>query len=168
MENLRTKFQNNEDIFRDLSYLCIRLYAEQEVCVICNRKTNLLKTSSKDCYSFRYGKFRLIEGFFFCHAHKYVVENSDEILKYHSQLATEIVERGYRISIDLVVKVGLLRYRDNRQLEEIQSFLKCSSARIDLPISTIGLVSKRFLEYCRLLHKKYEFKITLDINCNGG
>lgn len=168
MENLRTKFQNNEDIFRDLTYLCIRLYAEQEVCVICNRKTNLLKTSSKDCYSFRYGKFRLIEGFFFCHVHKYVVENSDQIFKYHSQLATEIVERGYRISIDLVVKVGLLRYRDNRQLQEIQSFLKCSSARIDLPISTIGLVSKRFLEYCRLLHKKYEFKIVQDISCNGG
>jgi hypothetical protein len=68
----------------------------------------------------------------------------------------------------LVVKVDFLRYRDNRQLEEIQSFLKCSSARIDLPISTIGLVSKRFLEYCRLLHKKYEFKITQDISCNGG
>jgi hypothetical protein len=89
-------------------------------------------------------------------------------LKYYSQLAIEIVDRGYRITIDLVVKVGLLRYRDNRQLEEIQSFLKCSSARIDLPISTIGLVAKRFLEYCKWLHDKYEFKIKNDINSNGG
>lgn len=37
-----------------------------------------------------------------------------------------------------------------------------------MPISTIGLVAKRFLEYCKLLHEKYEFKIKNDINSNGG
>lgn len=168
MEDLRIKYQNNEKVFNELSYCSIRLYPEEESCIICNKKTKLLKTSSKDCYSFRFGKFRLIEGFFFCQNHKYISENSGQILKYYSQLAIEIVDRGYRITIDLVVKVGLLRYRDNRQLEEIQSFLKCSSARIDLPISTIGLVAKRFLEYCKLLHEKYEFKIKNDINSNGG
>lgn len=168
MEDLRIKYQHNEKVFNELSYCSIRLYPEEESCIICNEKTKLLKTSSKDCYSFRFGKFRLIEGFFFCQDHKYISENSRRILKYYSQLAIEIVDRGYRITIDLVVKVGLLRYRDNRQLEEIQSFLKCSSARIDLPISTIGLVAKRFLEYCKWLHEKYEFKIKNDINSNGG
>ena len=167
MKDLRIKYQNNEKVFNELSYCTIRLYPE-ESCIICNKKTKLLKTSSKDCYSFRFGKFRLIEGFVFCQDHKYISENSGQILKYYSQLAIEIVDRGYRITIDLVVKVGLLRYRDNRQLEEIQSFLKCSSARIDLPISTIGLVAKRFLEYCKLLNEKYEFKIKNDINSNGG
>lgn len=168
MEDLRIKYQNNEKVFNELSYCTIRLYPEKESCIICNEKTKLLKTSSKDCYSFRFGKFRLIEGFFFCQDHKYMSQNSGQILKYYSQLAIEIVDRGYRITIDLVVKVGLLRYRDNRQLEEIQSFLKCSSAKTDLPISTIGLVAKRFLEYCKLLHEKYEFKIKNDINSNGG
>ena len=95
-------------------------------------------------------------------------EESDQIFKYHSQLATEIVDRGFRVTIDMVVKVGLLRYRDNRQLEEIQSFLKCSSAKIDLSVSTIGMISKRFLEYCKLFHKKYEYKIKEDIRSNGG
>ena len=123
----------------------------------------MLKTSIKNCYSFRFGKFRLIEGFFFCQEHKYITKSSNQILKYHSQLAVEIVDRGYRIAIDLVVKVGLLRYRDNRQLEEIQSFLKCSSAKINLPLSTIGLIAKRFLKYCKLFHEKYEFKIKTDI-----
>ena len=83
-------------------------------------------------------------------------------------MATEIVDRGFRVAIDMVVKVGLLRYRDNRQLEEIQSLLKCSPAKIDLSASTIGMISKRFLEYCKLLHKKYEHKIKEDINSNGG
>jgi len=83
-------------------------------------------------------------------------------------LATEIVDRGFRVTIDLVVKVGLLRYRDHCQLEEIQAFLKCSSARIDLPITTIGIIAKRFLEYCKFLHKKYEYKIKEDIKSNGG
>lgn len=168
LEDLRIKHQNNQKVFNELSYCSIRLYPEEKACIVCNKKAKMLKTSKKDCYSFRFGKFRLIEGLFFCQDHKYLPENSSQILKYHSPLAIEIVDRGYRISIDLVVKVGLLRYRDNRQLEEIQSFLKCSSARIDLPISTTGLVAKRFLEYCKLLHEKYEFKIKNDINSNGG
>jgi hypothetical protein len=97
-----------------------------------------------------------------------VSEDSNQILKYHSQLATEIVDRRFRVTIDMVVKVGLLRYCDHRQLEEIKTLLKCSSAKIDFPISTIGMISKRFLEYCKLLHRKYEYKIKEDINANGG
>ena len=165
---MRIKYQNNEEVFNELSYCSVRLYPEKDSCIVCNKKTKLLKTSSKECYSFRFGKFRLIEGFFFCQDHKYMSENSDLILKYYSQSAIEIADRGYRITIDMVVKAGLLRYRDNRQLEEIQSFLKCSPAGIDLPVSTIGLIAKRFLEYCKLLHEKYQFKIKDDINSNGG
>ena len=83
-------------------------------------------------------------------------------------MATEIVERRFRVTIDMVVKVGLLRYRDHLQLGEIQTFLKCSSAKIDFPVSTIGMISKRFLEYCKFLHEKYEYKIREDIDANGG
>jgi len=97
-----------------------------------------------------------------------VSEDSNRILKYHSQLATEIVDRGFRVTIDMVVKVGLLRYRDHLQLEEIKTFLKCSPAKIDFPISTIGITAKRFLEFCKLFHEKYEYKIKDDINANGG
>ncbi len=168
MKDLRARFQNDDRILRELSYLTIRLYPEKKCCVICNKKTKLLKTSKKECWSFHFGKFRLIEGFSFCKEHKYVSIDSVEILKYHSQFASEIVERRFRITIDMVVKVGLLRYRDNRQLEEIKAFLNYSSSKIDLPISTIGMISKRFLEYCKLLHQKYEFKIKEDIKSNGG
>lgn len=167
LKDLRIRFQNDERLLGELSHLSIRLYPEKDACIICNEKTYLLKTSRKDCYSFHFGKFTLIEGFFFCKVHKYLSEGSDQVLKYYSRLATEIVDRGFRVTIDMVVKVGLLRYRDNRQLEEIQSFLKCSPARIDLPVSTIGMISKRFLEYCKLLHKKYEYKIREDISSNG-
>ena len=168
MKYLRARFQNNERIFEELSHCVIRLYPEKNCCIICNKKTNLLKTSGKDCYSFHFGKFTLIEGFFFCNDHKYVSEDSSQILKYHSQLATEIVDRGHRVTIDMVVKVGLLRYRDHLQLDEIKTFLKCSPAKIDFPVSTIGMISKRFLEFCKLFHKKHEYKIKEDINSNGG
>lgn len=168
MKDLRVRFQNDERLLGELSHLAIRLYPEKDSCIICEAKTNLLKTSTRDCFSFHLGRFTLIEGFSFCNDHKYVSEDSDHILKYHSQLAMEIVNRGFRVTIDMVVKVGLLRYRDNRQLEEIQAFLKCSSAKIDLSISTIGMISKRFLEYCKLLHRKYEYKIKEDMNSKGG
>ncbi|MCP4671559.1 MAG: hypothetical protein GY857_09655 [Desulfobacula sp.] len=165
---MRSRFQNDERTLRELSYPTIRLYPEKKACIICNKKTNLLKTSKKDCYSYNLGKFRLIEGLSFCKDHKYVAVDPVEILKYHSQFASEIVERRFRVTIDMVVKVGLLRYRDNRQLEEVKAFLKYGSSRIDLPISTIGMISKRFLEYCELFHKKFEYKIKEDIKSNGG
>lgn len=68
----------------------------------------------------------------------------------------------------MVVKIGLLRYRDHLQLEEIKTVLKCSPAKIDFPISTIGLIAKRFLEFCKLFHKKYEYRIKDDIKAKGG
>jgi len=79
-----------------------------------------------------------------------------------------IVEKDYQITFDLLVKVGELRYQDYRQLEEIKIFLKCSTGKIDLPLSTIGMISKRFLKFCRRLHEKHEDQIIEDIQSNGG
>ncbi len=136
--------------------------------MICGNKTSVLKTSPKTCYSFSLGTFTLIAGYTFCKGHKYISIDSNHILKYRSQLAMEIVEKDYKITYDLVVKVGELRNQDHRQIEEIQTFLKCSAARIDLPLSTIGVVSKRYLELCKKLHEKNENKILDDIHANGG
>ena len=79
-----------------------------------------------------------------------------------------IVDKGYRVTFDLVVKIGRLRYDDHRQLKEIKSYLKCSSAKMDLQLSTIGMIAKRFLDFCQLLHKRYEREIRADIIANGG
>jgi len=136
--------------------------------LICGKKTNLLKTDWKTCYSFDLGKFTLISGSNFCDEHKYFSNKSNQIIKYQSDLATLIVDKGYKVTFDLVVKVGRLRYDEHRQLEEIQGYLKCSSAKIDLPLSTIGMIAKRFLEFSGLLHKKYEPLILNDIHRNGG
>jgi len=165
---LRVKFQNRQRIFSELSNLRIRLYPENDSCMICGRKTYVLKTSKKTCYSFSLGQFTLIAGYTFCKEHKYIPVDSNRILKYHSQLAMEIVEKDYRITFDLLVKVGQLRYRDHRQLEEVNTFLKCSQARINVPLSTIGMISKRYLEFCKRLHDNYEDQIIRDIASEGG
>ena len=89
-------------------------------------------------------------------------------MRYESNLAATLVEKGFRVTFDLVVKIGRLRYDDHRQLREIQAYLKCSSARIDLPLSTIGLIAKRFLESCKKLHQTNEAAICKDIRINGG
>lgn len=136
--------------------------------MICGRKTYVLKTSKKTCYSFSLGQFTLIAGYTFCKEHKYIPVDSNNIFKYHSQLAMAIVEKDYQITFDLLVKVGELRYQDHRQLEEIKTFLKCSVAKIDLPLSTMGMISKRYLEFCKRLHEKHEDQIIKDIRSNGG
>ncbi len=168
MKELRIKFQTDKTVLDSLSGLKIRLYPEQSLCLLCGKKTNLLKTDWKTCYSFDLGKFTLISGSSFCDEHKYFSNKPNQIIKYQSDLAALIVDKGYRVAFDLVVKVGRLRYDDHRQLEEIQGYLKCSSAKIDLPLSTIGMIAKRFLEFCSLLHKKYEALMLNDIKRNGG
>lgn len=168
MKELRIKFQSDKKVLESLSGLKIRLYPEQTKCSICGKKTNLLKTDWKTCYSFDLGKFTLISGSSFCDEHKYFSNKQNQIIKYQSGLAALIVNKGYRVTFDLVVMVGRLRYDDHRQLKEIQGYLKCSPAKIDLPLSTIGMIAKRFLEFCRLLHKKYEPLMLNDIHRIGG
>jgi hypothetical protein len=168
LRRLRSQFQDDRHILSSISNLVIRLYPENTSCLICEHKTNLLKTDRKICYSFDLGKFTLIYGCDFCAAHKYFSDTSNRIVRYESNLATMTVEKGYRVAFDLVVKVGSLRYGDHRQLHEIQAYLKCSPARIELPLSTIGTVAKRFLDLCRILHQSRESEILEDIRGNGG
>ncbi|MCP4760452.1 MAG: hypothetical protein GY870_01640 [archaeon] len=137
-------------------------------CQICGRKTNLLKTEIKNCYSYNLGKFTLVAGSTFCPSHKYLELQSNKIVKYQSELAMLIVDKNNRICFDLIVKIARLRYDNHCQLKEIQSYLKCSAAKIDLPISTIGMIAKRFLLFCYLLHEKYTTRIREDIRSNGG
>ena len=165
---LRTKYQNDKTLMHLLSDLKIRLYPENCSCLICNRKTTLLKTDSKTCYSFNLGKFTLICGCNFCADHKYFSDMPSQVIRYESNLAAMIVDKGYRVTFDLVVKVGRLRYDDHRQLQEIQAYLTCSPSRIDLPLSTIGTIAKRFLDSCRLLHQSRELEVREDIRANGG
>jgi hypothetical protein len=161
-------FQNNKEILSSLSNLNIRLYPENPFCLICGKKTYLLKTDGKTCYSFELGKFTLISGYNFCDDHKYFSEPPNQVIRYESDLAALIVDKGYRVAFDLVVKIGRFRFDNHRQLQEIQAFLKCSLAEIDLPISTIGVIAKRFLEFCKLFHKRHESEIRADIQANGG
>lgn len=165
---LRLTHQHDRTILNSLSNLKIRLYPEIKTCLICGRKTTLLKTDVKTCYSFDLGKFTLISGCNFCIDHKYFSHKPNHVIRYESNLAAMIVDKGYRVAFDLVVKVGRLRYDDHRQLHEIKSYLKCSPAKIDLPISTIGLICKRFLEFCEMLHVSYEVMIRDEISVNGG
>ncbi|MCP4364439.1 MAG: hypothetical protein GY800_04000 [Planctomycetes bacterium] len=167
MTELKSTDQNDKALMDSLSNLAIRLYPENSACLICGGETNLLKTDSKTCYSFDLGKFKLISGCNYCADHKYF-DKSGQIIRYESDLAAMIVDKGYRVTFDLVVKVGRLRYDDHRQLREIQAYLKCSSAKIDLPLSTISLICKRFLEFCQKLHTSREDDIRRDINSNGG
>ena len=164
---LRVKHQYNKSIELNFDKLSIKFASEVSFCPICQKKTNILKTQSKICYSYRFGRFILTQRISYCKEHKYLVD-SNNIIKYYSGLVGEIVCDDYKISFDLVVKIGLLRYRNHMQLNEIKNYLKYDYASIDLPISTIGLISKRFLEFCKILHQKYEYKIKAEILSNGG
>ena len=165
---LRSIHQNDKNTINLLSNLKIRLYPENASCLICGGKTNLLKTDSKTCYSFGLGKFTLISGCNFCADHKYFCDKPNQVIRYESNLSAMIVDKGYRVAFDLVVKIGRLRYDDHRQLREIKSYLKCSPANIDLPISTIALICKRFLEFCHQLHASREAAICEEIKRDGG
>ena len=164
---LRGKCEYDKHLKLLFSNLSIKLASEVSICPVCREKTNILKTQSKICYSYMLGKFVLTERISYCKEHKYL-KNTNNIIKYYSGLSNEIVCDNYKITFDLVVKIGLLRYCNYMQLAEIKNQLKYGYASIDLPISTIGLIGKRFLEFCKMLHQKYEYKIKENIISNGG
>ncbi len=168
MAQIRLKYFYGNELDYPLKDLTIKATSAKNTCLICDRKSYVLKTQSKICYSHDFGKFKLTERILFCKEHKYTGRETNEILKYHSDLATEIAEKGFKVTFDLLVKVGLMRYSDYMRLEDIKIALKHGIAKLDLSISTIALISKRFLEYCKLLHKKYEYKIREEIEKNGG
>ncbi|MCK5677729.1 MAG: hypothetical protein KAH72_04570 [Flavobacteriaceae bacterium] len=167
MIELRVKHQYNKNIELNFDKLSIKFALDIFFCPVCQKKVNILKTHSKICYSYRFGKFILTERVSYCKEHKYLI-NTNNIIKYYSGLVDEIVYDDYKITFDLIVKIGLLRYQEHKQLNEIKNHLKYGYASIDLSISTIGLIGKRFLEYCKLLHQKYEPKIRSEISSNGG
>jgi hypothetical protein len=151
-----------------LSDLQVRLDPEQTLCLICKNTLNLLKTDHKTCYSFDLGRFKIISASSYCVDHKHFNGKGGQVIRYESNLAAMIVDKRHRVAFDLVVKIGRLRYEDHRQLREIQSYLKCSPARLDLPLSTISLVAKRFLEFCRLLHESKTAEIQEFLVASGG
>lgn len=151
-----------------MSEMKIRLDPERSSCLICGRPVNMLKTDQKTCYSFDLGRFRLVSASCYCPEHKYFDGKSGQIIRYESDLAAMIVDRGYRVTFDLVVKIGRLRYEEHRQLHEIQSFLKCSPAKLHLPLSSVGMVAKRFLEFCQLLHQSRQPEIVKALSASGG
>jgi hypothetical protein len=165
---LRTLHQDDKAMMKLLSGLHVRLDPDQTTCLICGKPLNLLKTDHKTCYSFGLGKFKLITASSYCSDHKHFDGKSGQIIRYESSLAALLVEKGYRITFDLVVKVGRLRYEEHRQLREIQSYLKCSPAKLDLPVSTISIVAGRFLEFCRLLHESRTAEIKDALAASGG
>lgn len=151
-----------------MSNLKIRLDPDRSTCLICDKTLNLLKTDHKTCYSFDLGKFKLIAASSYCPDHKHFKGKSGQVIRYESNLAALIVNKRHRVTFDLVVKIGRLRYEDHRQLREIQSFLKCSPAKLDLPISTVSMVAKRFLEFCQLLHDSRQKEICEALAASGG
>jgi len=70
-------------------------------------------------------------------------------------------------AFDLIVEVGLARFRDNQQDEEIQSHVR-ERWGLSLPASSIGLIADSFLDGLAAVHQAYGPKLRQRLEKDGG
>lgn len=86
---------------------------------------------------------------------------------HRSELLDGAVPSGGIYCLDLIVAVGLARYRDGRQNGEIRRDLRKRHG-LEVPISTIGDLAHRFLDYAGALHYRSAPAIRAYLQGRGG
>jgi hypothetical protein len=83
------------------------------------------------------------------------------------EVYTQEIPPGGNYGYDLIVEVGLARFRDNRQDAEIQAQLR-ERWNLRLPASSIGLLADSFLDGLAALHQAYAPRLREQLECDGG
>jgi hypothetical protein len=83
------------------------------------------------------------------------------------ELYSPFVPVGGHYAFDLMVEVGLARYRDHRQDAEIQRVLQ-QRWNLSLPASSIGLLSQSFLDGLAAVHQAHAVELRERLAADGG
>lgn len=139
----------------------------QQVCPICNRKLESYKTQDQTIYSVHYGNFTAKVQYRYCPGHAYDLEDSDRVISYRSEALAAIIGPSKRYAYDVMTYVGISRFLQARQLEEIRDEL-FQKYKIPISLSQISKLSEEFLIYLSCLHASYQIHLKRLIDKQGG
>ena len=119
---------------------------EEQGCGNCDQPLQVRLTRRRTVLSVAHGKFVAIERQGYCPIHP-------DLPPARSRKLTRIVAPGCKISYDVIARVGLARFLECRQCEEIQVELSRLYG-IEIPVRTISELSQKFVAYVQVVHQE--------------
>lgn len=119
---------------------------EEQGCCKCRQPLQVRLTRRRTVFSVTYGKFVAIERQGYCPDHP-------DLLPARSRKLPRIVAPGCNMSYDVIARIGLARFLECRQCEEIQIVLSRQYG-IEIPVRTISDLSQKFVAYFQVVHQE--------------
>jgi len=133
---------------------------EAEGCRKCQRPLQVRLTRRRTVLSLVYGKFVASERQGYCPYHP-------DLPPARSRKLLRIVAPGCTMAYDLVAAVGLARFLECRQAEEIQMELSRQGG-IEVPVRTINELSQKFVAYFQVVHQATIPLLRREMRQRGG
>lgn len=147
-----------EKLFEKIPVLDFR--AEQQTCPIDGQALQIRKTYKRTIKALGIGTFKARHIVLWCKEHR-------ALGCWHSQELAELVPAHGTTAYDLIVEVGKLRFRENRQVREIREIL-LQQHSVELSSSEIEQLADRFVFYLAAVHQESTELIGALIQAQGG
>ena len=133
---------------------------EDEGCQKCGNPLKVLATRRREVLSAVYGKFVAIERQGYCPDHP-------DLPPARSRKLQRIVPPGCNIAYDVIARIGLARFLQCRQCEEIQVELSRHHG-IEVPARTISELAQKFVAYFQVVHQESTRLLRREMSHRGG
>ncbi len=152
-------------LYRSTSGALVRAHEPPGACEKCGGPMEVQKTIRRSGTTLEHGQFQVVEHVYVCKAgcsHP----SGARVIARPSALTRCLLPRSTK-GYDLMVNVGLLRFRDHRQVEEIRAEVgpRCGVA---LAPRGVSYLASRFLGYLKDLHQERAPALRAVLNAAGG
>jgi hypothetical protein len=133
---------------------------EEQSCPKCQQPLRVRLTRPRSVSTVRYGKFLAVERQGYCPQHA-------ELAAARSRQLSRIVAPGCNMGYDLIARVGLARFLECRQCEEIQAKLSLEAGLV-VSVRTISELSQKFVAYVQAVHRESSQLLRREMHNRGG
>lgn len=145
----------------------IRFVPELTTCPLCHKKLRVYKTETRTVITLAYGPFEAQEVLLCCPSGCQWGDGEQSVKVRRSEVLAKLVAPGHIYGFDVVAKVGLLRFLECRQHEEIQTEIKRTYG-LWIPESTVGDLVHQFVDLIRALHEDRAAALRASLEAAGG
>ena len=129
-------------------------------CPQCGKMLLVRLTRGRRVVSLAYGEFVAIDRQGYCPVHS-------KLPSARSAELARLVAPASNVAYDIIVHIGIARFIECRQLNEIQAELsRCHC--IHIPVRTIGHLAQRFVAYFQVVHEQSVGMLRRDMRKRGG
>lgn len=143
----------------------LRLRPEKTLCPQCEGGMRVRKTRNKKLVTIKHGALSMRVTTLICKNGCKTLDGRP-VLRNPEELS-QLVSTGANFGYDVEAFVGIERYLNNLQREEIKEKLR---ERYDIPISAreVSVLARRFVEHVKALHWSYSRSIREELAADGG